>query len=136
MGGSDHCPMVQPRAPNGFTKVDMKMNWYWVSVPVNPVNPDPSIPYILGTAVQHVVGIARTDGMETLRATGVFTSTTELTGTITYTMGNNWDGGALMWAGRLRIVEGTGAFAGIKGPAELNFELMAFELYLHSDPWE
>jgi len=41
-----------------------------------------------------------------------------------------------MWAGRLRIVEGTETFEGIKGPAELNFELMAFELYLHSNSWE
>ena len=39
------------------------------------------------------------------------------------------------FCGRARIVEGTETFVGIKGPAELNFELMAFELYLHSDSW-
>ena len=121
--------------PNGFTKVDMKLNFKWLS---EPYNPDDPLVNILGTAVQHVTGIERNNGVQSLHGSGVFTSTIpDKTGTITYTIGNNWDPGTgKMWAGRLRIVEGTDHFEGIKGPAELNFELMAFELYLHKDPWE
>lgn len=121
--------------PNGFTKIDMKLNFKWLSEPYNPSEPDANI---LGTAVQHVTGIERANGVQSLHGYGVFTSTMDgVDGTITYTIGNNWDPGTgKMWAGRLRIVEGTEDFEGIKGPAELNFEYMAFELYLHENPWE
>ena len=121
--------------PNGFYKVDMSMKFYWLSAPFDPFNLDANI---LGTAIQHVVGVRRTNGVETLHGSGVYTSTIPgKQGTITYTIGNNWNPGTGdMWAGRLRIVEGTETFEGIKGPVELNFDLMAFELYLHENPWE
>ncbi|MCW4051312.1 MAG: hypothetical protein NWE89_16430 [Candidatus Bathyarchaeota archaeon] len=120
--------------PNGFYKVDQTLKFYWLSAPLDLSNLDANI---LGTAIQHVVGVRRTNGVESLHGDGIYTSTiSEKPGTITYTIGNNWDGATEMWAGRLRIVEGTETFEGIKGPAELNFELMAFELYLHVNPWE
>ena len=127
--------------PNGFYKVDMTMKFYWLSAPFDPDNPTANI---LGTAIQHVIGVRRTNGVETLHGSGVYTSTIPgKLGTITYTIGNNWNPNDPinpyddeMWAGRLRIVGGTDTFEDIKGPAELNFDLMAFELYLHEDPWE
>ena len=120
--------------PNGFYKVDMTMKFYWLSAPFDPLNPDANI---LGSAIQHVIGVRRTNGVETLHGYGVYTSTISgKPGTITYTIGNNWNPGTgEMWAGRLRIVGGTDTFKDIKGPAELNFDLMAFELYLHENPW-
>ncbi len=119
--------------PNGGVKVDMTLKFYWLSAPYDESDPDANI---LGTATQHVVGVRRANGVESLHGSGVYTSTISgKPGTITYTIGNNWDGATEMWAGRLRIVEGTGTFEGIKGPAELNFELMAFELYLRDNPW-
>jgi hypothetical protein len=119
--------------PNGFYKVDQELQFYWLSAPYDPFNPDANI---LGTAIQYVVGVRRTNGVESLRGYGVYTSS--ISGKPgTYTIGNQWDSGTGdMWALRLRIVEGTETFAGIKGPGALNIDLMAFELYLHSDPWE
>jgi hypothetical protein len=120
--------------PNGFYKVDMTLKFYWLSAPFDPFNPDENI---LGPAIQHVVGVRRTNGVETLYGSGVYTSTIPgKPGTITYTNDPINPDDDKMWAGRLRIVGGTETFEGIKGPAELNFDLMAFELYLHDNPWE
>ena len=70
-----------------------------------------------------------------LHGYGVFYSTdAEKPGTITYTIGNNYDADGF-WAARLKIVEGTGYFEGVKGQGVLNFDLFAFEFYLDSDPW-
>jgi hypothetical protein len=119
--------------PNGGAKVDTTLKFYWLSAPYDPFNPDANI---LGTATQHVVGVRRANGVESLHGYGVYTSSIpDKEGKFTYTIGNNWDGANEMWAGRLRIVGGTETFEGIKGPAELNFDLMAFEFYLHDNPW-
>jgi len=125
---------------NGFYKVDQTLKFYWLSAPFNPSDPYANI---MGYAIQHVVGVRRTNGVETLHGDGVYTSTISgKPGTITYTIGNNWNPNDPldpyddeMWAGRLRIVGGTDTFKDIKGPAELNFDLMAFDLYLHENPW-
>jgi len=124
--------------PNGFYKVHQTLKFFWLSAPYDPGDPEANIANTMGTALQYVVGVGRTNGVETLHGYGVYTSTISgKPGTITYTIGNNWNSGTgEMWAGRLRIVGGTDTFEDIKGPAELNFDLMAFELYLHENPWE
>jgi len=127
--------------PNGFTKVDMKLNFKWLSEPFNPSEPDANI---IGTAVQHVVGIRRTNGVESLHGTGVYTSTVSgKQGTITYTIGNIWKpndpfdyGDDEYWGAHLKISSGTEYFDGLKGQGDLNFEEFAFELYLDYNPWE
>ena len=52
--------------PNGFYKVDMTMKFYWLSAPWDPFDPDANIAHTMGTALQYVVGVRRTNGVETL----------------------------------------------------------------------
>ena len=112
--------------PNGHIKVDKGFKFTWIAEDGVTV---------LGYADQYVLGIDKGD-QAMLRGYGVFTSTiADKLGTITYTIGNNYDADNVFWAGRLKIVDGTGYFEGLKGQGELIFELMAFDLYLDYDPW-
>jgi len=111
--------------PNGLIKVDweIKFIWYYEDSEI-------------GYAWQYVSGVQKTNGMATLIGYGEFTSTdTDLPGTITYTIGNNWDLiSNEIWAFRMRVVGGTGSFDGIKGTAVADFP--DFLLYLNFNPWE
>ena len=90
----------------------------------------------VGTANQYVTGIMKTDGKAMLQGWGVYTSSIDgLTGTLTYTIGNNWDMVSNeIWAFRMRIVGGTGDFEGIKGTATAEYP--DFLMYLNFNPWE
>ena len=88
----------------------------------------------IGYAWQYVKGIVDHNGRATLYGYGVFTSTFESSGTLTYTIGNNWDMvSGDVWAFRMRIVDGTGDFSGIKGTAVADFP--DFLMYLNFNPW-
>lgn len=113
--------------PNGFLKVDIELefNWYYEGVKV-------------GAAIQYVIGIMRPDdNLAMLRGYGVYTSSVDgLPGTLTYTIGNNWDMYTNeIWAFRMRIVGGTGSFEGIKGTGT-DEAYPNFLLYLNFNPWE
>ena len=115
--------------PNGFSKVDVCYNFSWLDKDMN----------YLGYALQYVKGVAKAgsgNDFSALHGYGVYHSDVDgKPGTITYKVGNNWAAPDVFWADRLKIVEGTGYFEGIKGQGELNFEIFAFELYLDYDPW-
>ena len=114
--------------PNGFLKLDwvLQVTWYYEDTSLE-----------LGSSIQYVEGILRTDNVAMLRGYGVFTSnevTTELSGTFEYTLGNNLDMNVNeVWAFRMRIFGGTGDFEGIKGTATA--ESIYTLLYLNYNPW-
>jgi hypothetical protein len=115
--------------PNGFLRLDwvLEVTWYYEDTL-----------WVLGTSIQHVEGIMRTDNVAMLRGYGLFTSnegTTGLSGTFEYTLGNNLDMNANeIWAFRMRIFGGTGDFEGIEGTATA--ESIYTLLYLNVNPWE
>jgi hypothetical protein len=111
--------------PDGLILVDWEMKFFW-SYEGNEI----------GYAWQYVSGIIKTNGMATLIGYGVFTSTVpELSGTISYTIGNNWDGVAEIWGFRMRIVGGTGDFEGIKGTVRPVYPVF-FLMRLNFNPWD
>ena len=112
--------------PNGFMKVNWEIKFFWYYEGNE-----------IGYAWQYVTGIQRTDGIAMLRGYGVFTSTlSELPGTLTYTIGNNWDMGTNeLWAFRMHIIGGTESFEGIKGTGT-DEAYPDFLLYLNFNPWE
>ena len=109
--------------PNGFLKVDIELefDWYYEGVSV-------------GTATQYVTGIMRPDDeVAMLKGYGIYTGSS---GTLTYTIGNNWDMSTNeIWAFRMRIVGGTGSFEGIKGTGS-DEAYPDFLLYLNFNPWD
>lgn len=112
--------------PNGFMQVNWKIKFLWYYEGEE-----------IGYAWQYVTGIQRTDGVAMLRGYGVFTSTlSELPGTLTYTIGNNWDTTTgEIWAFRMRIVGGTDSYEGIKGTGTAE-AFPDFLLYLNFNPWD
>jgi len=110
--------------PDGHILVDWEMKFFW-SYEGNEI----------GYAWQYVSGIIKTNGMATLSGYGEFTSTApELSGTISYTIGNNWEGDEI-WGFRMRIVGGTGDFEGIKGTVKPDYPAF-FLMRLNFNPWE
>ncbi len=115
--------------PNGFTKLyaELVFDWYYEGEYV-------------GTATQYVTGVIKYEGeipvVAMLRGYGVYEAAGDLSGTLTYTLGNNWDMvSGEIWAFRMRIVGGTGDFAGIKGTG-VDDAYPDFLLYLNFNPWE
>jgi hypothetical protein len=113
---------------NGFTRLEAIFVFPW-SYDGEPV----------GSATQNVYGIIKyQEGKDTvamLSGYGVYTASGELTGTLTYTLGNQWnmDTGDI-WGFRMQIVGGTDDFEGIKGIG--GNEYPNFMLYVNFNPWE
>ena len=115
--------------PNGFTKLEAALvfTWYYDDVAV-------------GECTQYVHGIIKyQEGKDTIAALsgyGVYQASGDYTGTLTYTIGNQWnmDTGEI-WAFRMRIVGGTGDFEGVKGLGG-DEAYPHFMLYLNFNPWD
>lgn len=118
-------PPIEEPMPNGFLKVDWGIQFYWYYDGEE-----------VGTAEQYVTGIIRNDGIAMLKGYGIYTSSDpDLPGTITYTIGNNWDmNTGEIWAFHMRITGGTGSFEGIKGTGS-DDAYPDFLLYLNFNPW-
>jgi len=113
---------------NGNTKLIVELSYDWECS---------THPEFNGHAYQIATGIAREkeNGMhfDSLSGYGVFTST-GVEGTITYKIHNNFMYEPFgIFADRLTLWKGTGYFEDIHGYAELVFENMSFDMYVHYD---
>jgi hypothetical protein len=115
--------------PNGFTRLEASLvfTWYYNDVAV-------------GECTQYVHGIIKyregKDPVATLSGYGVYEASGDYTGTMTYTIGNQWNmNSGEIWAFRMRIVGGTGDFEGIKGTGG-DDAYPHFMLYLNFNPWD
>ena len=114
--------------PNGFTRLEAELVFPW-SYEGKPV----------GTTTQYVYGKIKyqegKDPVAILYGYGVYEASGDLDGTLTYTLGNNWNMATdEIWGFRMRIVGGTGDFEGIKGIGGDAFP--NFILYVNFNPWE
>ncbi len=119
---------VETPMPNGFTRLDAELVFPW--------SYDGEL---VGSTIQYVYGIIKyqegKDPVASLSAYGVYTASGDLSGTLTYTLGNQWNMvTGEIWGFHMRIVGGTGDFKGIKGIG--GDEFPNFMLYVNKNPWE